>query len=870
MVENGSDKEFLPGYPTIDQFTQTNLKRILSLTKVSNDLPGNKREDYDFYSTFPEFRKSMATQGKKLREMIKTQLSFQGMKTGVPQSNIDSLVDMLTDANDSILERINISLDEAGGGKKIADPLLLSVSQSNVSRVAGSWNNFDRTKFKGENKAGEVKLLAAKNVLRPQVKFKKFIDNTSAPFTPRLTEKPHSKKPLSILVEYDDSNTEFFSHPYLFEMERLKPEGDMVTLIEASMPKSVDTTDFAFIQTSNELNVMIEELKQHSVIGVDLEAHNYRTYQGITCLVQISSAEKDYLVDPFPIWEEMTQLNVIFADPRIVKVLHGCREDVQWLQRDFSVYLVNIFDTHIAGKLLNLPRLSLAWLLENYCKIYADKQYQLADWRIRPLPEVMVYYARQDTRYLIYLYQKLKVELLSRGNEQKNLLLSSYQQSNMITMNRYNKPMVTPDSYKNILKKSKAVHNNRQLYAMQELYSWRDSKGRQEDESTNYVLPNHMMLKISTELPREMQGILACCNPIPPLVKQNLQELHEIMRKARSKTLLTVDKDLMAPTQEHAETEADQMDFNDNPLKCPLDFTRMDIGSGLSTLINIKSGDTQINKLNPKSASSLVKSNADLAVFSSNTRKTKQAPKIKPFISPYERYSLLVPYLEKLKAGEEISESKDGESPESVQGEKKEPETKDDLHLESIMKHFQKLTDMTPKPKKDVEVEEESEEDVETIKDEYINEPVKPIHRGGIGKSDAPTGPNNDKKKKLIAKVDIEVEKRKLAIENKLVQEEINQKKRKNKRKSVQNSQEDTPSKVPKEELNYEKDVKEVGGDKGNKEPQKKDSDFDYSNVDFSDMFKMEQPDGSKDFNPNKGMFDKKKKRGGGRGGGRR
>ena len=29
--------------------------------------------------------------------------------------------------------------------------------------------------------------------------------------------------------------------------------------------------------------------------------------------------------------------------------------------------------------------------------------------------------------------------------------------------------------------------------------------GRLEDESTNYVLPNHMLLKIATELPREMQ-----------------------------------------------------------------------------------------------------------------------------------------------------------------------------------------------------------------------------------------------------------------------------------------------------------------------------------------------------------------------------
>jgi exosome complex exonuclease RRP6 len=31
------------------------------------------------------------------------------------------------------------------------------------------------------------------------------------------------------------------------------------------------------------------------------------------------------------------------------KVLHGCEKDVEWLQRDFSIYLVNVFDTHQVG-----------------------------------------------------------------------------------------------------------------------------------------------------------------------------------------------------------------------------------------------------------------------------------------------------------------------------------------------------------------------------------------------------------------------------------------------------------------------------------------------------------------------------------------
>ncbi len=46
----------------------------------------------------------------------------------------------------------------------------------------------------------------------------------------------------------------------------------------------------------------------------------------------------------------------VFADPKIVKVMHGADHDILWLQRDFSVYVVNMFDTGQAARVLNLPK----------------------------------------------------------------------------------------------------------------------------------------------------------------------------------------------------------------------------------------------------------------------------------------------------------------------------------------------------------------------------------------------------------------------------------------------------------------------------------------------------------------------------------
>jgi exosome complex exonuclease RRP6 len=51
-----------------------------------------------------------------------------------------------------------------------------------------------------------VRLIAAKNIVRPQKFFKDKIDNsTNYPWCPRITDKPNSLKPLAIfLEEYED------------------------------------------------------------------------------------------------------------------------------------------------------------------------------------------------------------------------------------------------------------------------------------------------------------------------------------------------------------------------------------------------------------------------------------------------------------------------------------------------------------------------------------------------------------------------------------------------------------------------------------------------------------------------------------------
>ena len=250
-------------------------------------------------------------------------------------------------------------------------------------------------------------------------------------------------------------------------------------------------------------------------------------------------------MDPSLLRSELPMFNETTANPKIVKILHGCDSDIKLLQRVFSIYLRNVFDTHQTGKLLGFPRLSLAWLLSNFCGIDVKNNSQLADRRFRTLPMEMMFYARQETRYLLYS----KNELISKGNSddllaclhqskdicKKRLFLSASLAVGLIFLARFVKPCVMEESHLELVRKARANLNIKQIFCIKVCII-----GKLGLDLNFFVyrrfpagetrLPGW---RTSLPIPREkMQGILACCNPVPPLVKQNLGALHIILLAA--------------------------------------------------------------------------------------------------------------------------------------------------------------------------------------------------------------------------------------------------------------------------------------------------------------------------------------------------
>lgn len=215
-------------------------------------------------------------------------------------------------------------------------------------------------------------LINSRDIPKPQLAFREPVNNSheQAPWKPTLPFKHHAMVPLEwqpsendmpiysedaiITPEKRQRDRRMRYHPYYYETTHLPYPTALFTSTPPIVPRSFEDTPFEFVDTPERLEALTETLKRAPEIAVDLEANNIRSYFGITCLMQISTRQGDWIVDTLALRSELREhkLGGVLANPEIIKVFHGADSDIIWLQRDFDIYVVNLFDTYHACKVL--------------------------------------------------------------------------------------------------------------------------------------------------------------------------------------------------------------------------------------------------------------------------------------------------------------------------------------------------------------------------------------------------------------------------------------------------------------------------------------------------------------------------------------
>ncbi len=285
------------------------------------------------------------------------------------------------------------------------------------------------------------------------------------------------------------------------------------------------SVNYQFVETAAAFEAMLDDLRQQSIIAVDTEANSMFAYREQVALIQFSTPERDYIVDPLADLP-LTRLAPILADPGIEKVFHAAEYDIIGLRRDFGFEVNNLFDTMHASRMLGKPRVGLAALLEAYFGVHLDKRYQRTNWGKRPLSSQQLAYAALDTHYLIPLRHRLWKELDERGL--LPLALEDFQRlTNPPEPNR----SFDPEGFwrfpgvKDLSDESLAV--------LRALYLWREKEAQRRNVPPFRVLHNRELVRLAQVLPTSTRD-LRRHRELRRLAQTSLgREVLRIVREAR-------------------------------------------------------------------------------------------------------------------------------------------------------------------------------------------------------------------------------------------------------------------------------------------------------------------------------------------------
>lgn len=241
------------------------------------------------------------------------------------------------------------------------------------------------------------------------------------------------------------------------------------------------------IDDDQKLARFLLQLRTAPWAALDTEADSLHAYPEKVCLLQISTPAGDELIDPLANINLDPLLHAL-CDHELI--MHGADYDLRLLRKHHEFIPRAIFDTMLASRLLGCRQFGLTNLVAEYLGVTLDKGSQKADWARRPLTERMDIYARNDTRYLKPLADKLKLELQHKGR------LAWHQETCARLISECAKP-ASPDP--DLVWRVKGSHllGRPELAVLRELWRWREAEAVAANRPPFFILSHETLIMVA-------------------------------------------------------------------------------------------------------------------------------------------------------------------------------------------------------------------------------------------------------------------------------------------------------------------------------------------------------------------------------------
>ncbi|MFV0464206.1 MAG: HRDC domain-containing protein [Nostocoides sp.] len=230
-------------------------------------------------------------------------------------------------------------------------------------------------------------------------------------------------------------------------------------------------------------------------VAIDAERASGYRYGQKAYLVQLRrEGAGSWLIDPAAC-PDLSPVNAAIGSAEWI--LHAATQDLACLA-EVGLRPQALFDTELAGRLLGLPRVGLAAVVEHYLGLSLAKEHSAVDWSTRPLPEPWLRYAALDVEVLIELRNLMGVDLASTGKDQ----WAREEFAALLTW----EPAERVDPWR----RTSGIHklrSTRDIAAVRELWFERDRIARERDLSPGRVISDQHLMEIVMAHPRTLAEV---------------------------------------------------------------------------------------------------------------------------------------------------------------------------------------------------------------------------------------------------------------------------------------------------------------------------------------------------------------------------
>lgn len=236
-----------------------------------------------------------------------------------------------------------------------------------------------------------------------------------------------------------------------------------------------------------------ERAAQFDFVTVDTEFLRETTYWPKLCLIQAATPDEVILIDPLADGIDLSPFFVLLANPKVTKVFHAARQDIEIFVKLTGKVPANIFDTQIAASVCGFgDSVSYDNLVRAITSVELDKSSRFTDWSARPLSEKQRLYAAADVTHLrdIYLELRKKVAATRRGD---------WVEDEMGVLRSIDTYVIQPDQAWQRLKLK--INRPRDLAALKRLAEWREQRAQSGDQPRSRVLKDDVLFELAMQRP---------------------------------------------------------------------------------------------------------------------------------------------------------------------------------------------------------------------------------------------------------------------------------------------------------------------------------------------------------------------------------